>query len=166
MKRVLSKYGAYTHHLAALSIDHSIKSVDREKLKGYYLHWTNAKYILGCALFSDILTPCSIFSKVMQNDEVDIMAALTDLIKTLREMETLSSKPLNQWPTYSATKRKFTKQGDKMLYQSQEVKSYGQAEEYCITYHEHLCKKVSQCIKARLGWSDLQLMRDILLVLN
>ena len=32
MKRILSKYGAYTHHLAALSVDHSIKSVDRAKL--------------------------------------------------------------------------------------------------------------------------------------
>jgi len=48
------------------------QSVDRAKLKGYYLHWTNAKYILGCALFTDILTPCSIFSKVMLNDEVDM----------------------------------------------------------------------------------------------
>ena len=68
----------------------------------------------------------------MQNDEVDIVAALTGLIKTLCEMETLSSKPLTQWQTYSATKRKFTQQGDKIMYQLQEVKSYGQAEEYCV----------------------------------
>jgi len=166
MKRILSKYGAYSHHLAALSVDHSIKSVDRAKLKGYYLHWTNAKYILGCALFIDILTPCSIFSKVMQDDEVDIVAALTSLLKILREMETLSSKPLTQWPTYSAIKKKFIREGEKMLYQSQEVKSYGQAEEYCLAHHEDICKRVSECIKARLGWSDLQLMRDILLILN
>jgi len=53
MKRILSKYGTYTHHLAGLSVDHSIKSVDRAKLKGYSLHWTNAKYILGCTLFTD-----------------------------------------------------------------------------------------------------------------
>jgi len=50
-----------------------------------------------------------------------------------------------------------------MLYQSQEVKSYGQAEEYCISNHEDICKIVSECIKARLGWSDLQLMRDMVL---
>ena len=35
-----------------------------------------------------------------------------------------------------------------------------------FTHHENICKKVSERIKARLGWSDLQLMRDILLVLN
>ena len=105
MKRILSKYGAYTYHLAALSVDHSFKCVDRAKLKGYYLQWTNTKYIFGCALFTDILTPCSIFSKVMQDDEVDIVAALTSLLKTLYEMETLSSKPLTQWPTFSAIKK-------------------------------------------------------------
>jgi len=77
--------------------------VERVKLKGYYLHWTNAKYILGCALFTDILTPCSVFSKVMQNDEVDIVAALTGLIKALCEVKTPLSKHLTQWPTYSAT---------------------------------------------------------------
>ena len=86
----------------------------------------------------------------MQNDEVDIVAALTGLIKTLCEMETLSSKPFTQWPTYSATKRKFSKQDDKMMYQSQEVKyssiflNTPQAEEYCVTHHEDICKNVNE----------------------
>ena len=31
-KRVLSKFGAYTSHLKALSTDNSVKSVDRAKL--------------------------------------------------------------------------------------------------------------------------------------
>ena len=43
MRRVLSKYGAYTSHLATLSEDSSVKSVDGEKLKGYLCKWTNAK---------------------------------------------------------------------------------------------------------------------------
>jgi len=33
-----------------------------------------------------------------------------------------------------------------MMYQSQEVKSYGQAEEYGITHHEDICKKNSQWV--------------------
>ena len=104
MKRVLSKY---SHHLAALSVDPAVKSTDWAKLKGYYLQWTNAKYVLGCALFIDILIPCSSFSKVMQNDEIDILGALMSQLKTLCETETLASKPLEQWSTYSATLKKF-----------------------------------------------------------
>jgi len=33
MKRVLSKYSANTHHLAALSVEPAVKSTDRAKLK-------------------------------------------------------------------------------------------------------------------------------------
>ena len=36
MKRVLSKFGAYTNHLAALSEDGSVKAGDRAKLRGFY----------------------------------------------------------------------------------------------------------------------------------
>uniref|UniRef100_A0A1X7VX05 Uncharacterized protein n=1 Tax=Amphimedon queenslandica TaxID=400682 RepID=A0A1X7VX05_AMPQE len=59
LKRILSKYGAYTNHLAALSEDVSVKSSDCAKLKGYYNKWTEGKY-LYCAVFVDILMPCSI----------------------------------------------------------------------------------------------------------
>ena len=87
MSRVVSKFGAYTCHLAALSEDSSVKPIDRVKLKGHYNKWTQAKCILGCAFFVDLLTPCMIFLKSMQNDEIDILGALTGLLKTLKETD-------------------------------------------------------------------------------
>ena len=91
IKRVLSKYGAYTHHIAALSESSSVNSRDRAKLRGYYTKWIEGKYLIGCAVFVDLLTPCSIFSKVMQSDEVDILSAVTSLLKTIKETEKLRS---------------------------------------------------------------------------
>ena len=35
----------------------------------------------------------------MQSDEVDVLAALTSVLKTLKETEKLSSKDLEEWPT-------------------------------------------------------------------
>ena len=61
MKRVLSKFGVYTNHIASLIEDSSTKAADKAKLKGYLTKWTDAKYLLGCALFVDLLTPCAIF---------------------------------------------------------------------------------------------------------
>ena len=84
MRRILSKYRAYTSHLIALSQDPSVKRVDRAKLHGYCSRWTEAKYLLGCAVFIDVLTPCAIFSQVMQCDEIDILAALSSLLRTSR----------------------------------------------------------------------------------
>ena len=108
MKRVLSIFGAYSSHLIALSEDASVKSVDRAKLHGYSMKWANAKYILGCAFFSDLLSPCAVFSKVLQNDSLDILGAFISLVRTVQELNKLSSKPLQQWPTYSTTLKSIT----------------------------------------------------------
>ena len=70
MKQVLSKFGTYTSHLATLSEDFSVKPEDCAKFKGYLRKWVDAKYLFGCTLFID-LTPCAIFSKSMQADELD-----------------------------------------------------------------------------------------------
>lgn len=117
MKRVLSKYGAYTAHLTSLSEDKSVKAADRAKLKGYLKKWVNAKYILGCAAFVDLLTPCSIFSKSMQSDDLDILAAISHLIKTLNETNKLTSKSLEQWKTYSDTLKKVQDEKGQSVYQ-------------------------------------------------
>ena len=95
-KHVLSRYGAYTNHLAALSEDSSVKSTDRAKLRGYNMKWTEGKYFLVCAVFVDLLVPCSIFSKEMQSDDVDILSAFNSLLRTVKEIDKLSSKSLDQ----------------------------------------------------------------------
>ena len=59
----LSKYGVYSTNIAALSEDHTVKVGDKAKLKGYYRQWINGKHLLGCALFVDLLTPCTILQK-------------------------------------------------------------------------------------------------------
>ncbi len=130
MKRIISKYGAYTNHLVALSHDSTVKSTDRAKIGGYCKKWLDAKYLLGCAVFIDILTPCSIFSKVMQADELDILAALTTLLRTIKETEKLSSLQLSQWPVYSSTLKKLTEENETKVYQCQELKKFEEANQY------------------------------------
>ena len=94
MKRILSKFGAYTAHLATLSEDSTTRPADRAKLRGYLTKWVDAKILLGCALFTDLLTSCSLFSKSMQKDDLDILGAPTSLLRTVKETNKLSSKPL------------------------------------------------------------------------
>ena len=166
MKRVISKFGAYTNHLAALSEDPSVRSADRAKLKGYHKKWIEAKYILGCALFVDLLSPCSVFSKSMQSDEIDILGALTGLLKTLKEINKLGSMPLDQWPTYAATMRKITEEDDSKVYQCQELKHFSAAVSLYSAKYGDYASRVTRCIKSRLSWSDMELMRDIIFMLS
>ena len=83
-----------TIYIVDLAKDSTVKSADRAKLHGYCRQWTGAKYVLGCAVFNDILTLSAIFFKVMQSDELDIFAALTSLLRTIKETEKLRPLPL------------------------------------------------------------------------
>ena len=80
MKRILSKYGAYTNHFATLSEDATVRPADRSKLKGSYNRWVDAKYLLGCAVFCDLFAPCVILSKVLQYDDLDLLQALSAIL--------------------------------------------------------------------------------------
>ena len=108
MKCVLTKYGAYTSHLIALTTDVSVKDADCAKLRGYINKWIDAKYLLGCAFFVDLLSPCAIFSKVLQEDDIDVLEAFTSLLRTVKDVNKLSDKPMEHWKTYSTTVKKIT----------------------------------------------------------
>ena len=84
--------------------------------------WTNAKYIPGCAISGDLLTPCAILSNVMQHNQLDILAALTSLLRSVKELKKLQPTPLQHWHTYAATLQKCLKEGDHTIYQAQQLK--------------------------------------------
>lgn len=166
MRRVLSKYGAYTAHLATLSEDSSVKPADRTKFKGYLRKWVDAKYLLGCALCVDLLTPCAIFSKSTQADDLDILGALTNLLRTVKETNKLNTKPLDQWPTYAATVKKIADKDGEWVYQGQVLKKFLEGKSYFESNYQEYCTRVTARIRTRLSWSDMQLFRDIIFMLG
>ena len=157
LRRVLSKYGAYTAHLATLSEDSSVKPADRTKFKGYLRKWVDAKYLLGCALFVDLLTPCAIFLKCMQADDLDILGALTNLLRTVKEKNKLNVKPLDLWPTYAATLKKITESDGEWVYQGQVLEKFLEGKSYFKSKYQEYCTQVTARICTRLSWSDMQL---------
>ena len=109
MKRIDSKFGVYAHHLTSLTRDSTVKPADRVKPKGYLNKWV---YLSGYAFFIDLLLPCSIFSKVLQSDDLDVLGAFSSLLRTAKELERLSAMGLECWPTYSATLKKLVGSDD------------------------------------------------------
>ena len=163
LKRVLSKFGAYTSHLAALSEDRTVR--DRAKLKGYYTKWTDAKYLLGCAVFVDVLTPCATLSKVMQSDDLDVLGAFMSMLRVVKEVGKLGDKSLDEWPTYSATMKKVTETEGEVAYQHQALKAFERAKSLYQSHYREYCTSVTDCLKSRLQWSDLEMIRDVIFVL-
>ena len=82
LNRMINRYGTYMNHLVALTEDHTVKSSDKQKLKGYIKVWKNSKVILGCADFAKILKPVGILSKVLQNEEICLYESIESMMKT------------------------------------------------------------------------------------
>ena len=166
MKRVVSKFGAYTNHLTTLSQDSTVKSADRCKLRGYLTRWVNAKYLLGCAFFSGLLLPCSVFSRVMQEDDLDVLGAFSCLIRTIKEVDKLTSKGLEHWPTYSAVLKKLMDRDGEVEYQLQTLTHVSQAKAHYSDNAAGYCSSVISCLNSRLAWTDLQFVRDVVVYLE
>ena len=73
LERILDRFGAYLHHLIALSESPSTKSSDKQKLRGFIRKWSNSRILLGCAVFHDILKPVSVLCKCLQSDQLCIV---------------------------------------------------------------------------------------------
>ena len=67
--------------LIGLTGDSSVKSVDRQKLKGYVKRLRDAKLLIGCSLFNDILTSATPLCKDLQEDELCIVSAVEAILK-------------------------------------------------------------------------------------
>lgn len=84
----------------------------------------------------------------------------------LKEVEKLTAKPLEEWPTYSSTINRKTDEDGKKFYQSQELKHFEIAHTYYTHHYQKFCQKLTDCVKQRLAMSDLGMMRDIIVVLS
>ncbi len=70
----------------------------------------------------------------MQGDELDILGALTYVLRTVKETNKLNAKPLDQWPTYAATVKKITDEDGESLYQGQALNKFSEAKNYFETH--------------------------------
>ena len=98
----------------------------------------------------------------MQSDELEIVAALTSLLRAIKETEKLRSLPLIQWPVYSATMKKLKEENGLKVYQCQELRRFDAAELYYTRNYEEFCGQVTECLQSRMAWSDLEVIRDII----
>ena len=167
--RLVDKYGAYLCHLVAMTEDASIKSTDRQKLKGYLVKWRDAKFVIGCALFNDILKPAAILCKVLQQDDLCIVKAIECIFKVKISLDKLKSTAFAELATVKKTIARIQEEEDgTFTYQSAEITKYSLALEFFEANYTHLIERVEGCILQRLKSQpqELDVMRHALTVLS
>ena len=114
--RVVDRLGAYLRHLNTLSEDKSLKAADRQKMKGYALKWRDAKIIMGCAYFHDLLKSASFLCKSLQADEVCVVTAVEAILKTANSLQKLKTTCFEELPTVSKVLSRITHDGSSSSY--------------------------------------------------
>ena len=88
---VIEKFGLYTQHLQH-SIDTAKKSQDCARLQEKFTKLINAKSLLRCALFTDVLAEAKHFSLITQEQNIDIIHILDSVENTKHNYKCLLKK--------------------------------------------------------------------------
>ena len=99
--------------------------------------------LLGCDYFLDVLKPCSMLFKVLQNDEVFVVQAVEALIRVKKDLDRKKEVNFEELPTVKIVcDRVKTVDGTK-TYQQAEVKKY----ETSIAFYSAHYKKYMDTIQ-------------------
>ena len=150
LERIIDRYGAYLNHLVTLSQDPKTRPADRSKRKGYIKNWTNAKVLIGCAYFHDLLKSVAILCKCLQAAELCIVSAIEAILRTSTSLTKLKATKATEFPSVKKVLDRLKEDDCSKTYQGIEVvrctealKFYG---ENSTTYIE----SVLTCLHDRL----------------
>jgi len=168
MQRVVDRFGVYIHHLNTLSKDRSINSRDRARIVGYLRKWQHSDMLIGCALYVDILKSPSCLSLSLQQDNLDIISALQNILKSVNHLKKLSENSPDQWPTVKLVLSKIVNNDDgSSTYQGARLQPYNKSTlESCQSQAVTDLLQLDQKLRHRLEWFDVKLLRSILVFVD
>ena len=164
MQRVIDRFDAYVNHLTTLSVDTSISSIDRARLKGYLRKWQCSSILIGCALYVDVLKSPSFLSLSLQKENLDIVMALQHILRSVKYLKALAESPPEEWPTAKLVLSKIaSKEEGNSEYQGTILKSFTLST-LCSCQEQALrdLLQLDQMMRSRLEWSDIKMLRSIL----
>ena len=167
LQRVVDRFGVYIVHLTTLAEDKSLKSQDRARLRGYLHKWSHAKVLVGCAMFVEVLKPPSFLSLSLQGADIDIVFGIKQILKTSTTLKSLMKQDPLQWPTVQAVLSRVKDEGSSKTYQGATLTGYNSTTlEYCKKEALADLERLNEKLRERLEWSDVTLLRAVLVFLE
>lgn len=167
LQRVVDRYGAYIAHLSTLVEDSSLKAVDRARLKGYLVKWKQPKLLVGCAMYIDALKPVSLLSLSLQgNDTADIVISIESTLKSAKTLQSLTQKDPSQWPKLKLLRQSTKEVDGEQQYQGVPLDNLDAAVDQCKTHVVADVERLREKMKERLGWTDTELLRALLVLVE
>ena len=139
-------------------------SDDKSQLVGYIHKWSQSKILVGCALYMDILKPPSLLSHTLQDDKLDLVLGIKHILKTIKSLKALAGQDPLQRPTVKLVCSKIKDEDGSKQYQGALLQCYDtRTLEHCKEQALADLKQLDLKMRDRLEWSDVKLLRSILL---
>ena len=164
MRHVIKKIGLYSQRLQH-SINTAKKSLDRTTLQGKFMKLINAKFLLLCAIFTDVLAEAKHFSITTQEQNIDIIHTLDSVENTKHDYEHLLKKLQNnpayvfQLPTANLLTEEIESNNEdgEPMYQNQKVQFYSREKRF-IDHIVQIVERIVSCFEKHYGnlYSNLE----------
>jgi len=116
-------------------------------------------------MFVDILKPPSLLSMSLQGSKLDVVLGIKNTLKSLTELKNLEKKDPFEWPSVKLLLRKMENEGEKKLYQGAELRNFNKSVQLKLKQQDAL-HELDANMKERLKWSDVKLLRALLVFLE
>ena len=151
MSWISKNYGLLIAHLNHLTEDESFTSADRQKFKGMYLKYRNAKYPLFVEYFIEILMPAAELSLIFQREKIDVVEAVRAVKKFFRIMNKLSESSEVVFTTgrVSSFFSNQTNQGEQFIYKEVNLSHTERAKNSLKAANDNILSSIIECFKGR-----------------
>ena len=117
-------------------------------------------------MYVEALKPVSLLSLTLQKGGADIVTSIENTLKSVKALKSLSDLAPIEWPTVKLVKGRLKDVGDQKEYQGVALQNFDSTLEQCKKHVMDDIRRLEQKIKERLEWSDIQLLRSILVFLE
>ncbi len=167
LQRIVDRYGAYINHLLTLIEDRTIKSETRAQLKGFLLKWRHSNMLIGVAMYVEVLKAPSILSQSLQDQSLDVVSGIKAILKASKSLNSLTEIDPLEWSTTKLVHSRISAEDDENTYQGAVLHNSSQSVlQHCAKEALEDLRRLDAQMRARLQWSDVTLLRSILVFLD
>jgi hypothetical protein len=123
--------------------------------------------IIGSALYTDTLKPASLLSLTLQDDDINIVQGIKHILKSHSSLKKLTSQNPVEWPVTKVVLGRLKDENGGKVYQGSELHRFKYTTtKSCADQALADLKSLDGWMRACLEWSEVDLMRSILLFLD
>ena len=165
LARLVDHFGPYISHLTSLTEDVTVRPADRQKITGYIRKWRNAKMLIGCAYFHDVLKPMATLCKALQADEVCVVHALEWILKASKNVQKMKDTDVGELPMVKKVLSRVNENNGTFSYQGADLVAYADAIAYFRAHHQEYSQSIEACLKQRMSSQETDMLTHALTVL-